>query len=87
MNILEEAEQIINGPRREAYGSAEESFERLASVITVVLHRKLKEPLTPHDAALVGVALKLCRESTKPARDNRVDGCGYFALADKVAPK
>lgn len=85
-SILQEAERIINGPRRDSYGPVEESFARLASVLTVVLHRKLKEPLAPHDAAMVGVALKLCRESVQPSRDNRVDGCGYFALADKVAP-
>lgn len=84
-SILAEAEEIVNGPRREAYGPAKESFARLATVLSVVLHRKLKEPLTPHDAAMVGVALKLCRESVKPARDNRVDGAGYFDLADQVS--
>lgn len=83
-SILLEAEEIIHGPRRDAYGPAKESFERLAQVLSVVLHRKLKEPLTSHDAAMVGVALKLCRESVKPNRDNRVDGAGYFALADEV---
>lgn len=86
-SVLQEAEEIINGPRRDAYGPVEESFVRLASVLTVALHRKLKEPLDAHDAAMVGIALKFCRESVKPGRDNRVDGCGYFALADKVAPQ
>jgi hypothetical protein len=85
-SILQEAEQIINGPRKDAYGPAQESFGRLAQVLSVVLFRKLKEPLTAHDAAMVGIALKVVRESNCPARDNRVDLCGYAALADAVSP-
>lgn len=84
-SILHEAERIINGPKRDAYGAASESFNRLAQVLSVVLFRKLKEPLDAHDAAMVGVALKVVREANKPDRENRVDGCGYFALADEVA--
>lgn len=84
-SILQEAEELIHGPRRNAYGPPRESFTRLAQLLSVTLHRKLKEPLTAHDAALVGVCLKLCRESNSPQRDNRVDGAGYFALADEVA--
>jgi hypothetical protein len=83
LSVLAEAEQIINGPRRDAYGPVEESFERIAAVWGAVL----KMPVTSHQVALCMIGLKLCRESNKAARDNRVDAAGYIALADKVAPK
>jgi hypothetical protein len=85
--ILSQAAALITGPRRESYGPVEESFTRLAAAYNIVLHRKLKEPLTAHDAAMLGVALKLCRESVKPSLDNRTDLIGYTALAEAVAPK
>jgi hypothetical protein len=36
---------VINGPRRVSYGPVEESFDALAQVLSVVLRKKLKEPL------------------------------------------
>lgn len=86
-SILSEAESIINGPRREAYGPAELSFERQASLYSIILSKKLREPITAHEVALLGVAWKLSREINQHSRDNLVDLCGYAALADKVAPK
>lgn len=82
-SILQEAERIINGPRRDAYGPVEESFGRIAAVWSVVL----KHPVTAHQVALCMAGLKLCREANKPGRDNRVDGAAYFELANKVAPE
>jgi len=86
-STLQEAEEIINGPRRNSYGPAKESFERIASVWNSVLFKRLKEPVTGHDVALCMIGLKLCREANKPHRDNRVDINGYSDLADQIAPK
>jgi hypothetical protein len=80
MSILEEAHAIIIGPRREAYGSVEESFERVATMWSVLLGKTV----TREQVALCMVALKLCREMQKPGRDNRVDICGYTALLDHL---
>lgn len=77
-SILEEANQIITGPRRDAYGSVEESFVRVAQTWSAVL----KTPITPSQVALCMLMLKCCRESNKPQRDNRVDIAGYVALLD-----
>lgn len=79
-SILLEAEEIINGPRRDSYGPVEESFQRVAAVWSAVL----KTTITPHQVALCMIGLKLCREANKPARDNLVDICGYAGLAEKV---
>lgn len=79
-SILTEAAAIIEGPRRDAYGPAAESFSRIA----VVWSALLQHPVTSHDVALCMIALKLLRESNKSARDNRVDICGYAALLDML---
>lgn len=79
-SITQEAHAIINGPRRQAYGHASKSFQRIANVWTEILGSKV----TPHQVALCMIGLKLLRESNKPARDNRVDICGYAELADQL---
>lgn len=77
-SILQEAERIINEPRRDSYGDAKESFQRIADVWGAVL----KTEVTPHQVALCMIGLKLCREVGKPHRDNLVDIAGYAALAE-----
>lgn len=80
MTILEEAAEVINGPRREAYGDAKESFSRIAAVWSSIL----KHPVTARDVALCMTGLKLCRESNAHGRDNLVDAVGYLALIEKA---
>jgi hypothetical protein len=82
LSILREAEGLICNDRRESYGKAEESFERVAAVWSAIL----KQPVTGHQVALCMIGLKLCRESNKHGRDNLVDIAGYAALAEKVCP-
>jgi hypothetical protein len=86
-SVLLEAAQLVTGPRREAYGPVEESFKRIATVLSVVLSQKLTQPLTPRDVALIMVGLKLCRETNAHGRDNCVDGAAYFAFAETLAGK
>jgi hypothetical protein len=78
--ITQEANEIINGPRREAYGDARESFAAIADV----WGRVLKRPVTAREVALCMIGLKLLRESNRHGRDNLVDICGYAELAEKV---
>jgi hypothetical protein len=87
MSILQEAEQIINGPRREAYGPVKASFERIATVWSIQLGQKLKEPITALDVANLMMGFKLCRQANSYSRDNLVDICGYAALAQKIVDK
>lgn len=85
MTILEEADATINGPRRAAYGPAEESFARIATVWSALL----RQPITATQVALCMAAFKLCREANAHSRDNLVDLCGYAALLQAIeeAPK
>jgi len=84
-SVLAEAEMVINGPRREAYGPVEESFKRIAAVWNVTLYKHLKEPITANEVALCMVGLKLCWQANNYGRDNLVDICGYAALMEKLA--
>lgn len=82
MDILEEAKQIVEGDRREAYGPVEESFKRHAMVWSAILQPKLKSPITPEEVTLMMVGLKLMREANSSKHDNRVDIIGYILLRD-----
>lgn len=83
-SILQEAERIINGPRRDAYGPPLESFQAVARGWSEILRKKLKEPITGHESALMMGWFKIVRESNAHERDNLTDGCGYLALGDSV---
>lgn len=87
LTVLDLAYNLVHGDRRTAYGPIEDSARAFADIINIVLRRSLKEHITPHDAMLVMVGLKLCRESWAPSQDNRVDLAAYAHLADLVVEK
>lgn len=82
VSILAEAEEIINGPRRDAYGPVEDSFQRVATVWSQILRVEVK----PRQVAQCMIGLKVLRDANTPQRDALVDICGYAALADKFPP-
>lgn len=79
-SVLQEAERLINGPKRVAYGPAKESFERIAVGWAAILGRAV----APQEVALCMVWLKVCREVNKPDRDNIVDIAGYAGLIENI---
>ena len=78
--MLEEAQQIITGPRREAYGPVEKSFNEVAAMWSLILEAEV----SARDVARCMIALKLMRDANKAGRDNLVDICGYAALAESL---
>lgn len=79
-SILAEADRIINGPRREAYGPVEESFQRIADGWALILG----QPVSSRQVALCMIWLKVMRHAQGKGRDDLVDISGYAALADKL---
>lgn len=79
-SILDEAKRIVRGDRREAYGDARKSFERIAAGWSALLGIEV----SAMKVAQCMIWLKLCRESNKPGRDNRTDICGYAELLDML---
>jgi hypothetical protein len=83
-NIAEEATKLVCGDRNEQYGPPEQDYQRTAATWSGMLIHKLKpgEVIEAREAMLMMAGLKLCREMTKPKRDNRVDAIGYVLCED-----
>lgn len=77
-SVLQEAERIINGPRREDYGPADESFKEIAALWSVVLEREV----TSEEVCLCMLMLKVSRLKSGWDRDSVVDLCGYAGLLE-----
>ena len=77
-SILLEADSLINGARQEAYSHPLDDYSRTAAMWTAIIGA----PVTPEQAILCMVAVKLSRECHRSARDNRVDAAGYLGCLD-----
>lgn len=75
-DILEEAAEILNGDRREAYGSVRQSFHNLAKMWSLILGFDV----TPSKVCMCMIGLKMTRELNAHKRDNLVDLAGYAKL-------
>jgi hypothetical protein len=85
-DLLQEAEELVNGPRSTKYGQPADNFRRIANLWTAYLDGS-DEPLTVADAALMQALIKVARlRETPDHRDSWVDLAGYAAAGyDAVA--
>ena len=84
VDVLNQAEQLINGPRAQDYGDARENFGRVAQVWSALLDQDIK----PEQVALCMTALKMCRlANTLDHADSWIDAAGYIALGAEIATK
>ena len=77
MNILKEADQIINERSEEKermYGPFEEGMERAAKIASGATGKNI----TAYDMYMCMVALKLSRESYSHKEDNLLDAVAYL---------
>lgn len=79
-----EAESLVYGDRQGDYGTPRQNWGGIAQVWNGLLAKKLKEPLTAEEAALMMAAMKLQRQFMKPKRDNIVDAHGYMIVAARA---
>lgn len=77
-SVLAEAEEIINGQRREDYGGPAESFGRIARMWSGYLGSEV----TPEDVAMLMVLLKVSRAKQGFQRDSLVDIAGYAGCVE-----
>ena len=82
--VLEEAERIVSGSRRQEYGTPLDNWNDTAAIWNVLLHKKLKEPLTADDAILCMLGVKLARLAFAPKRDSVVDIAGYARCLEMI---
>jgi hypothetical protein len=77
---LQEAQRLVHGDRNESYGHPLDDFSKTALIWQAIFGHEV----TPEQVALCMVGVKISREVNKPARDNRVDGAGYFETLNMV---
>lgn len=80
MNVLEEAESLINGERQQQYGGATESFTRIADLWASYLD----VDVSPLDVTNMMILLKVSRAHDEYHRDSYVDIAGYAALGERL---
>lgn len=75
-----EAVVLVGGDRNRAYGHPLDDYTKTAALWQGILGPKLApgEAITPEDAILCMVGVKLSREVNRPNRDNIVDAIGYL---------
>jgi hypothetical protein len=77
ISILEQASEVISGPRQEEYGAPEVNFQRIAELWSSYHGGTF----TQQDVAIMMVLLKVGRINEEATEDTLVDICGYAALA------
>jgi hypothetical protein len=83
--LLTEAAGLINGPRAQAYGEPQQSFENIAKHWSTYLGHEI----TVTDVGMMMILLKVSRHGRDPIRhkrDNLVDICGYASLTGGHLP-
>lgn len=83
--ILEEAQRIVNGPRRETYQHPYDDHTALGRVWAGILSKHLRQDvpdLPAHVVSMMMVGVKVIREVGIHGRDNLVDVAGYAYCAD-----
>lgn len=79
-NVLQEADRLINGEKRDAYGAVRDSFEMIAHGWGPIIGTRV----TAEQVALCMIWLKMMREVNRHHRDNIVDIGGYAGLLGKL---
>ena len=79
-DILEEALEITKGARNSDYGDCKVEFDRVAAMWSVIFEKKI----TPNQAALAMIALKITRQMNTHKRDNWVDIAGYARVGNII---
>ena len=85
LSLLEQADQLINGPRQNDYGDKLQNFSQIAMGWQMLLATKLRPDaeIAPEDVALCMIQVKLARLAKSPDhKDSILDVAGYAGCYD-----
>ncbi len=82
-DILSKAGELINGDRKEDYGDAYLNHMRIAEFWNNYLDHEIK--ITPTDAAMMMLLVKVARLVHAYKDDSFIDICGYAAIAGEMS--
>lgn len=78
MNILKEAQKLVDGDRQESYGSPKLCLQRTADILSVLLDREVNVK----EICMFNIAQKLARTVGSEKRDNWIDAAGYMYIRE-----
>jgi hypothetical protein len=81
----DKATELVLGDRNASYGPPAEDYAKTAAMWSGLLNGILTRPITPKEAVLMMVALKLSREMHRHKPDNLIDAHGYLLCAEWIA--
>lgn len=83
--FLKEAGELINGQRAKEYGPARKNHKRIADIWSILLDKKLKEPITPEEVVACMIGVKVARLAEDISKDDSwTDIIGYAALGGEI---
>ena len=83
-SVLEEAQRLIFGDRRQDYGHPLDDYTRTAGMVNAAFADILVRPFAPEEIMMIMIMVKLSRFRVVPKRDSLVDGAGYFGCIDEA---
>ena len=87
MNILENANKLVNGDRQDSYGHPLDDFQCSADILRALTKRAygIDVPFKPEFIGLfMACGIKGSREAGQHKRDTCTDGAGYYGTVDMV---
>lgn len=78
MSHADTAIKLVLGDRNASYGNPADDYAKVAKMWSGLLHPILKRDITPQEAILMMVLLKMSREVHVPKDDNIIDAHGYL---------
>jgi hypothetical protein len=80
MSVAIKAHNLVYGDRRKDYGHPIDDYRRVAKMWGAILDCEV----TPMQAALCMIAIKISRQCNKHKNDNLVDIAGYAAVCELI---